>query len=237
MNLIEPLQLQRLVDGELDFEETRRLLQLAEREPATWREIATTFVENRIWQSEFVDRSSTRQDISVIQPRDSKFKSNADVGLPRSWWMSLAASVALALSVGFLLGHRSFDSNSVTDGTVGMTDIDQHDDSISAETTPFDLAQADRHGDKLDLQPAVYHMQLQDQTGNQFLDSEIPLYAAKQTDDLRLLQDAKIPDSIREQASDSGYQVRQDIRYVSGRLVDGRQFVIPIRNYLFSPHQ
>lgn len=233
MNLIEPLQLQRLVDGELDLDETRRLLQLAEGEPAAWRRIATTFVENRIWQSEFVDQSETEPENPARHTGDLKLQSTANVPVPRSWWMSLAASVALALSVGFLIGQR----NHVSNNEVARADTDQIADSTGTNPVPFALAQAEQQGTGLDLNPAVYHMQLQDRNGNQYLDSEIPLYVAKQNDDLRLLQDAKLPDSIRQQASDSGYQVQQGIRYVSGRLDDGRQFVIPIRNYRFSPNQ
>ena len=233
MNLIEPLQLQRLVDGELDLEETRQLLQLAVREPASWREIATTFVENRIWQSEFVDRSETEPENPAKHVGDLKLKSTSSVSVPRSWWPSLAASMALALSVGFLIGQHDHDSSD----EVALADTDQIADSTGTDPAPFALTQADQQSNGLDLNPAVYHMQLQDQNGNQYLDSEIPLYAAKQNDDLRLLQHSKIPDSIREQASDSGYQVQQGIRYVSGQLDDGRQFVIPIRNYRFSPNQ
>ena len=237
MQSIEPFQLQRLVDGELEFEEVRKLLQIADSDAHSWRLIASAFVEDKIWQGEFADQLDSTESESNSQTIASMTMTSARSNAPQMWWMSLAASVMLALSVGFLIGQGEFslfgttsNPNSIAGGPVDPSEG-------TSEPAPLALAQSEAQGQDLKLNPAVYHMQLEDQQGNQFMDSEIPLYPVKQSGDLQRLRPVEIPISVRQQARDSGYQIQQNIRYVSGQLKDGRQFVIPIRNYRFSPNQ
>lgn len=50
MNSIDPITLQRLVDGELDLPQVQQLIKEADVSPDQWRDIATAMIEDRLWQ-------------------------------------------------------------------------------------------------------------------------------------------------------------------------------------------
>ncbi len=111
MNPSDSLQIQRLVDGECDEAELRSLLLDAENQPDGWRQIATAFVEDKFWQTQF-RRTGTRNDDSpavltgqkhdVWEQTVNQPKSSAQ--LSRSFhpqvirWLTMAAGLLLALS-------------------------------------------------------------------------------------------------------------------------------------------
>ena len=68
MNPSDLLQMQRLVDGECDEAELRSLLLDAENQPDGWRQIATAFVEDKFWQTQF-RQTGTRNDSQAILTR------------------------------------------------------------------------------------------------------------------------------------------------------------------------
>ena len=150
---IESFQLQRLVDGELDHDEIRQLLTDAETNPASWRLIASTFVEDQIWKAEFSEQ---------LEQSESESASRMSAGAsenhhaPRMWWMSLAASVALALSVGFLVGQGDFATGSSSTDPNGVAGgIVDPEQSVRSQA-PLAIAQTPNGGDDLKMNPAVY---------------------------------------------------------------------------------
>ena len=50
MNSIDPITLQRLVDGELDLPQVQQLIKEIDVSPDQWRDIATAMIEDRLWQ-------------------------------------------------------------------------------------------------------------------------------------------------------------------------------------------
>lgn len=50
MNSIDPITLQRLVDGELDLPQVQQLIKEVDVSPDQWRDIATAMIEDRLWQ-------------------------------------------------------------------------------------------------------------------------------------------------------------------------------------------
>ena len=227
--LINPIQLQRLVDGELGLDETRQILHKAERNPELWRLIGSTFVENQLWQSVFV----TGQNQHSEAPLKNAPHRNSHVG---HWtpiqWLSLAATVLLSVSIGSLVidsGEVQPGVDSVAGNVASVPELESDERLQLADTaSTVDLNQT----------PALYRMQLQDDQGNEFMDSELPLYSGRQADAERWMRDiSSRSKSMGAPMVDSGYQLERNLKYLSGRLQDGRRVVIPVHAYEFTPGQ
>lgn len=232
-NLDTKLQLQRLVDGELSLSQTQQLLLAAESEPALWKKMASMFVEDQ-----FLGRAFTAEDLAsgnLSVRRASKARNNAMPQATR--WMSLAASLALAVAVGFLVGSRPAAFDSPVDSTA-VASLDSRSELATDNRADSTLVESSQPAVAAsELTPAVYRMQVEDPDGNQFIDSELPFYPIRGERDLKMLKPPTVPDAWQQQARKSGYQLDQHVRYLSGRMNDGRRFVIPVRNYRLLPAQ
>ena len=51
---LDPLTLQRLIDGELDTQQVQEVLLQAQASPEQWKSIAVGFIENQAWQGTFL---------------------------------------------------------------------------------------------------------------------------------------------------------------------------------------
>lgn len=235
MKTIDPLELQRLVDGELDFEQTQQLLKLAESDPKSWRLIASSFIENQMWQSEFADDASVGEALAV-----NHFEQGKSFGSGYVKWFSLAAMVLLAASVAFLLDDS--ESGLVNSGLVnsgagmGGLPVDVADNGQPLPDTSS-FPRFDNTGDNLNQMPAMYQVQMEGPDGNTYVDSQVPLYTTDLGDARKWLGREEVPEKMRRKLADSGYGVVHDVRYLRGQLNDGRSFLIPVRNYRFSPGQ
>ncbi len=234
MHSIDPVRLQRLVDGELGLDEIQRLLRAAETQPDLWREMATTFVENRLWQNSFVELNGSvdssfgkTETASPVEahPVDSAVDPGTFDRNSPGWWLALAACVILALSIGFTAGQWGRDAGSMSPDVA----LQIPDAPAVADETPR-LNQIVYRPD--------YQMQIEDTNGNQLMDSNIPLYDIRRAEQLGLtLKPRVIPDEVLQQIRNSGYQMKQNVQYVSGRMNDGRRFVVPLRQFEFVPGQ
>ena len=230
MKTIEPLDLQRLIDGELDFEQTQQMLKLAESDPESWRLIASSFIENQMWQSEFAVDTVAGEDMAV-----NRFEQGKSFGSGYVKWFSLAAMVLLAASVAFLFN----DSETGVAGA-GVEDQVPSQKLVSDGEIQQDIntiPRFDNGGDDLNQMPAMYQVQMEDPNGNTFVDSQVPLYTADLVNARKWLGRSEVSEQMRRELADSGYGVIHDVRYLRGRLKDGRNFLIPVRNYRFSPGQ
>lgn len=141
MNSIDPILLQRLIDGELELNQVQQLVKEADLSSVQWREIAVAMIEDRIWQSTFsasrdnVDSivnaarptipSPEREPVAPIKPSNERGTSksgSADSGtFDGDRWQSssfrylLAASLLLAVGIGYLI-HGMLDSSSLNRG-------------------------------------------------------------------------------------------------------------------------
>jgi hypothetical protein len=80
-------------------------------------------------------------------------------------------------------------------------------------------------------------MQVEDSLGNSQFESDIPLYSPDHPQAAELFREMEIPLALRQRAAESGLQLQQNIRYLSGRFDNGRNFVIPIRKLVLTPVQ
>ena len=252
MNPSDALQKQRLIDGECDEAELRSLLLEAENQPEGWRQIATAFVEDKFWQMQFrrtgtpIDDSQsvfsgqTRDFLAQTanqQPSASEIHQSFHPRVIR--WLTMAAGLLLAAAFGYLLG---------TDQGQPIPDVPL---VANHEKVPAGS------GEEIDLPPTPmpkmtpaslkpdYHLQLPEAanpSNGVAFESEIPLYYVRSREQLNQIEqpDAdrfKVAPEVLMQLSDRGFQMKQDLNFISGNLKDGRSFMIPVRTINFSPGQ
>jgi hypothetical protein len=232
MQSFDPIYLQRLVDGELDRTNARKLLEMAETSPHLWREMAGAFVENQFWQQDFEqlnhDDANNRMD-PVSRPSESP------TILKMPYWLSLAAGIMLALTTGLLIG-RNLDGLTGSDHLPRVGNAPASPGNLLVDQQPSSAAMGNQT--LVDYRPD-YHLELEDANGNPYFGSEVPLYSAAtaQKAGIRLDQPSQIPSDFVDRVNRNGYGIRQNMNYISGRLNDGRQFVVPVRTINLSPGQ
>lgn len=237
MQSFDPIYLQRLVDGELSRPDTRKLLEMAESNPHLWREMASAFVENQIWQTDF-DQLNHDETIAIAKSAVSS-KEPARAGVQGKTkipiWFSLAAGILLALTTGLLVG-RYGEGLLFNHGNP----IVKNNDAVPGDKVLVQSPKTDKPGERtlVDYQPD-YHLEFEDANGNPYFGSEIPLYRASKAEQagIDVNQPSLIPIEFVERAGRRGYGVKQDLNFISGRLSDGRQFVVPVRTINLSPGQ
>ena len=216
MRTIDERRLQRLVDGELDRETVRELLKSADANPELWRQMAVGFVEDQIWQAEF--QSLEQEGPKVTLPADAN--AGRSPGRPprrMGRWLMIAAGIMLGLTIGYL-PRLVNQVDSPTSNQPALADADQAPeiDSVTPTQTTF---------------RPDYHVNLNSRNGDSLLSSDVPLY--KPSDLQRMGYDMMQPIEVNEGLADwlreSGYQLDQSVNFISGRLNDGRRFVVPIR--------
>jgi hypothetical protein len=221
---MDPIQIQRLVDGELSFEETQVVLQSAQASPELWETIAAAFVENQVWQKEFsVDPAALAEGKGLSKRADGERLSGSVVS-ESVRWLALAASLMLAVSLGFLVGDPVDQSNQIGSPDVAQTNVD--------DTTRV-VGSSDVEMEDLNQQPVVYRMQVQDPNGNRFVDSDVPLYPVRSSEFEKYIDNSAFTNNVRREAARSGFGLQHNVRYLSGQMKDGRRFVIPVRKYQF----
>ncbi len=227
----DPEQLQRLIDGELSIDEVREMLAGVDEQSDHWRTIACAFVEDQLFAKQFESMTAIDgpKPTKPVKPSSSETGNNSRSSALLGQ-LAIAASLAVAGLVGYLVG-----SDGPTSGTerVGTNTIAASDRSVTdPAVTP------------VDLQPE-YRMELLTPDG-EAIDGEVDLYRYNDLNRLvgntnskrRMTLDDVLPDSgfspeVRQRLTRSGYEINESTNYMSGRLQDGRQFVVPVRSIRF----
>jgi hypothetical protein len=230
---IDPDQLQRLIDGELSANEVRDLLERADQDPSQWRTIGCAFAEDQLFQKQFETLTGvlTETPAKDFAPNPASasvaVSQNGSTGLIQK--LAIAASFAVAGLIGYLMGS---DSRMPATDLPANSNMIAHDDSANQTLTP------------VDLQPE-YRMELLTPDG-EAIDGEVDLYRYNDLHRLvgngdsrrRVTLNDVLPPSgftaeARKRLSRSGYEINESTDYMSGRLQDGRQFVVPVRSIRF----
>ena len=266
MKPIDPLQLQRLVDGELDIQQVQQLLRDAEQTPEQWQEIATGFVENQIWNRAFQSTSKPEPETNPVlknelgavtssmkQPPHDQTSVNRTGNSNFSWWV-IAASLLAAVSIGYMASEiqgRNLPSSLTENHSVGPIDtapeleiaknLDQPNLDQLNLNQPNDL----QGSDQPKMTHANYHLEVpeNDKQFGQLTNGSttVPLFTVSNREELNQLRQRRdkpvIPPHILKRLAGSGYQMKEDVKFISGKLGDGRSFVVPVRTIRFIPGQ
>jgi len=259
---LDELTLQRLIDGELSHEQVRQLLAEAEfgDDPANWKKIALAFAENQMFERAIGQNESTVSDRSMVVelPKRSVTGQTQTTAQPirgnrsarNSWWPAvLAASLLLVLTVVYQVSEVSpkIDDHSVVHSPTAAHSPNSVPDSRSIESF-----------DRMTLASYEPDHQLKAKEINAASigkhNSSIPLYdigrlnpeqlaslrgddrAAREAMFSRVLPQSFSPEVV-QQVQQSGGMVDQNLEFISGRLDDGRSYLIPYRTIRFLPGQ
>jgi len=256
---LDELTLQRLVDDELSHEQVRQLLAEVEfgDDPSNWKKIALAFTENQMFERAFCleesalsggDLSTVSQTNRVVErPKGSRSK---EVTRPNYWWASaLAVSLLLAMVAAYQVSTSSpqvgndqlVHSSSTDDPSVSLvapkaiesfdrTTLASYEPDHQLETKDINSASIGKHNRSIPLYDVgrLNSKQLEDLQGED--------RAAREAMFSRVLPRTLSPELV-QQLQQSGGLVDQNLEFISGRLDDGRSYVIPYRTIRFLPGQ
>lgn len=264
--MIDEHTLQKLVDGELENDQIRSLLRAADQvggdgDQTHWKQMAVAFAENQLIQRSFGEfnaalgslPSSTESNDS-LSTSPARKKAAVGAGNRAAWSFVLAASLLIAIAL-LLQNLASNDATLTTPGVAKSGIANPSDtDVVSGDNgkplLPFDhrtlVAIAPDHQLNPDQLPSDFGRKGQRQ---------VPLYDAKRFD-RRQLNQLRSSDSAAKQAwfdqvvptgsfndqmvadyEKAGMLVDQEIEFLSGRLEDGRSYMIPYRSVRFTSGQ
>lgn len=210
MSAERDLSIQRLVDGQLNRDQTRQLLQTAQTQPELWREIAVAYVEDQIFASQ--SRQFAHQELGVPRkalPRAAR----------RSWspaasrWgvhLSTAAMLLVAIGLGFLLGRNELMPPA----------------GRSASDSPNRMAQSPPSSST-----SPYVLQLVDNQGVPIPEAAYPVFTEEEAQRLGYRRKPlEIPPSLQNQFRKAGWELEPETKIVEYELDDGRRLALPLRN-------
>jgi hypothetical protein len=251
MNTIDPLKLQRLIDGELDTAQVQQILTAAKATPQHWEEIASGFVEDQIWKRSFQSSTETKTDTAQLQnsqqTSDRKTTSTIPISPSSSTnfsWLAIAATLLLASGIGYMAGQ--FQTPDVSNPSeVAVTP--KENPTLKDSAPKHNLASTDSEDDQVGFTKADYHFQLPEDSEHPWNDvagspQSVPLYRVKNMEQYQRFNQKQESENSRsselyQQLSDSGYQMEKNIEFISGRLGDGRSFIIPVETFRFDSGQ
>jgi hypothetical protein len=225
-----PLDLQRIVDGEIEHDARARILGALGENAKEWRSLALALIEEQQWSrqipSELIDVLPpiapagptpvlrVAPETVIPSPRSST-RVGGTAGPGASWFHALAASLLLGIGMAggmFLRSTREYATNDplASDSTSAGV--------ISQKFNPQSVGPSGK-------------MLLTGLGGARSPSLEIPLMDAMETDPNRVLaRDARDMANLQQQLKRQGLRLDWKPRLYSGRLNDGRQVVVPIHN-------
>lgn len=256
---LDPMTLQRLIDGELDTQQVQEVLSQAQASPDQWKSIAVGFIENQTWEmalsSKFAQPSQAAQAADPNPSSYTNLNSYAEKSEPVIGSSSDSSSGALATvkgetrrrsAVGWAIAASLLAAAAIGYMANQIQNRNLPGDSIVENQTSLDPEISDKPKlTAVGLTPD-FHVEMPPEAGFGRLDEQnsngrVPVYRVTNADQLEQFQaqraiESAFPRRIVEQLSSSGYQIEQEIEFVSGQ-VDDQSFVVPLRTIRLIPGQ
>ena len=244
--MITQEQIQAIVDGECSHEARAVLLRQMDTEPATWRALALSLLEEQEWARQFSglakcdamkslstdsasDREIKQSDSTVVsaspQPLVTLAETSGMDWASRSpaWLSVLAASLLLGLGFyggSYLPQYGGSDSKPTTGGLVTALDNPAHFDRS-------ELVGKDRS--ETNMRMLV--------SGPNKETSEIPIYDLNSMDqDVFVAKQALEIARLNQQLRKEGFEVDVRPEYYTGKLHDGRKLIVPVKHVGLKPY-
>ena len=157
--------------------------------------------------------------------------------------MVMAAILLVAATIGYMtsqIQNRSLPVSSVTENVPPVSS------PLLADSSPAISQLNDGSSvDQPQMTQADYHLEFPEENLGELASAgpvgPVPLYSINSVEQLNQFNEQPnipaISPEMLEQLAGSGYQMEQDVNYISGRLGDGRSFVVPVRTIRFLPGQ
>lgn len=244
--MITEQQIQAIVDGECSHELRATLLRQMDSEPATWRTLALSLLEEQEWARQLsvqakVDATSSRDSQASADPElmphdlaaNSKSvqrvvklagKTDGSGTLSSPPWLSvLAASLLLGLGFyggSFLPHFGSLNSKATEGGTVAVSEKPSGID-------PTDLIAKGDTDSKMRMLVS----------GPNSETAEIPIYDLNAMDhDVFLAKQAYEVARLNQQLRKEGFELDVRPEYYTGKLHDGRKLIVPVKHIGLKPY-
>ncbi len=240
------LLIQRLVDGELDRQQVRKLLHQAESESPMYRQIALAMVENQIWQREVCQldsRMAGGESEAVAAPASSvhsnsapvrsatHFDENPDHDGAHSWrWgqslLALAVVALLMTWLGYSAGQWRSSIGRGADGFVqGASGNTAPDRMAAAPGTDVKQTNEDPYA-----QYSPYRMQMVSNDTGLKSDEEFPVLPISTARELGVKYESIPPSGdLQRRLNRQGYELEPEIQYIRVQMDDGRQIIVPVQ--------
>lgn len=228
------LQLQRLIDGELDADGRRWLLQQADSRPAMWRHIALRFIEEQSLQANRSVFATSTGDASVAAQVQAARPTSTPRTDRRPLW-TLLAGLAACLLIGVSIGRWLAPSPTMlSDRGQPPTAADAPavvEPSPAAESAPAAATDADAPRPvRSDVSTRLVGL---NKTGQSVVD--LPLVPVKSlSSDVLMGHDHASLDELHQELARRGIELRYQTTVVDGMLPDGRQMYLPVHEVSFT---
>lgn len=229
MNEFQP-QIERLVDGELPFDEEAALLKSFEHQPAGWRQLALAFLEDRTFRAALpagaIDAANAVPPSSSAAARTMQ----SPTGAARVQNAFRICAASLLLLAAFLTGRFSTPAGHADPDRI-VADSNPRPDSEQEQQPENNIPDA-----PAELPPPIEFVSLNvGAEGEDARTVDVPLLPWDQVSEAAELNEINpppplIPAEIREILARRGQTVRESIDYYQFQLSDGRVGVIPVSN-------
>lgn len=240
--MITDQELDRLVDGELDEQTFRDMLQAVASDPDGWRRCALAFLERQAWEREL---SGWTRQVLVTQSRAVELQANPIVEpsgnhverssgrrhLP-AWMQWMAAAV-----MGFLVSQVSWSGRVDDDRVSSHGQVASHGESHRSKTLPdrpttptppIANDEASRSRRPPEAPETQWTVIFQDGYQTDAGDWAMPVYDSSDGRGRASLQrGSNLPESWEAELRRAGHLVRRQRAFTPVELHDGRQLVIP----------
>jgi hypothetical protein len=243
-----PIQLDRLVCGELDEAARRRVLEWLDEDPLRWRLCGLAFLEAQMWSEALGQWTPEGSANSVDQAGNLRSPRPADCGASRQQNMVVSATAARSMPRRTAIRRVLVAAAVVAAFAAGLALRDfadppkpPHDQPVAGAapsgTNDRDGRQAE-HGAGPSDEPILASLDVH--AGGRFgltAPIRIPVAPAGADvgEDQPARRTAEIPEYIRQQWERRGYKVSLVRRYVFARLPDGRQVAVPVEQVHVNP--
>ena len=241
---MEPLELQRLVDGELDALERRRLLQRCDEEPPQWRTLALSLLEEQAFRKEVALFSKdTPANVPVESPTTAlptHLKDEAKSNTKQAWG-PLALAASLFIAVGFCTGYGL---NSISHEVAGPS-TDRMNTALAAGSSDAAIAKpgASTSGSMSstlisDQPQAVGELRFARDESNPSQSKQVgvPIYEVRPDHIQQMMeQQFRQISEWNRQNMKRGVQIDWQPEMLESQLPDGRAVVVPINQWNVRP--
>jgi anti-sigma factor RsiW len=204
----------RLVDGELKTAERHRLLASLDGQPGGWRNCALAFLEAQSWRKEFHDLAhgitvqNKEDEVRALQNASGK-KSPVAATVQ---WLALAASLLLAFGLGWMHREQAIP--------------------LAVNSSPPGNTAPSASGGKASNALTLY---VRDESGR-MQPVQVPLVDANTLDkQLGMTFQTGLPDDLRHQLNDRGYDIQSKRQYAPLWLENGRPMIVPVEDTRIVP--
>ncbi|MCU0707272.1 MAG: hypothetical protein MUF23_03175 [Pirellula sp.] len=237
---MSPLELQRILDGEIDHATRAQLLRSLGDDVQQWRTLALAMIEEQQWSKEIRkdpfgatanDGTASLHGHVKLGPPSVALSSLSDSGSPgpglagrfyTHGLTALAASLLLCMGIAGGMWYRSMQSNEISSPlVVGVGSAAPSSSPIRVEATP---------GTSREFQTPM-KMVLAGLDPASPSAAEIPLMDAQKIDpNWVMARDNYELAELKQQLKRRGYRLEVQPKLYSGRLNDGSHVVVPVHN-------